>query len=333
MNQILPISELLERIRQAYASMTPANQMLAKYVLEHHQELAFAPVSRVAAVVGASPATVVRFAESLGLSGYTELQSIARQALRDEVNTVSQLEKASVSQSPDALLSNALHADIENLQRAMTMVSDATFAEVVDTLASARTIYLVGLRSTLGLVHHFSWYLGWIGRSAKILSPGIGDLPEQLMSVSSSDVCVALSFRRYTKETVEIFGAARGAGARTVAVTDSELSPLSEHADLTLAIPVQFPAFFESRTAVLSIINALVLGIALRRHRETVDSLRSHEQAWSSYGTYANENFAARFNADIEAFAARRSGTQQSNRKQGKPRIRKKVRRGNEAGS
>jgi DNA-binding MurR/RpiR family transcriptional regulator len=215
----------------------------------------------------------------------------------------------------------------------MTTVSDATFAEAVNILASARTIHLVGLRSTLGLVHHFSWYLGWIGRSTKVLTPGIGDLPEQLMAVSPRDACVAFSFRRYTKETVEIFKAARGAGARAIAVTDSDLSPLSEHADLTLAIPVHFPAFFESRTAVLSVINALTFGIALRHRRETVESLRSHEQAWSNYGTYANENFSARFNADIEAFAARRSGTQQSNRKPGKLRTRKQVRRGKELGS
>jgi hypothetical protein len=51
--------------------------------------------------------------------------------------------------------------------------------------------------------------------------------------------------------------------------------------------------------------NALVFGIALRHRRDTVEALRKHEQAWSRHGTYANENYAARFSADIEAFAAR----------------------------
>lgn len=323
--EVSTISELLERIRQTYTSMTPTNQALAKYVLEHYQELAFAPVSRVAAVAGASPATVVRFAEHFGLSGYTELQSLARRALRDEVNTISQLERASISQNPDTLLANALRADTENLQRAMTTISETAFAETVDVLASARTVHLVGLRSTYAIVHHFAWYLGWIGRSARILTPSVGDLPEQLMAISERDACVAFSFRRYTKETVEICKAVRNVGAHTIAVTDSELSPLSEFADLTIAVPVQFPAFFESRTAVFSIINALVFGIALRRRHETVESLRKHEQAWSSNGTYANESFAVRFNADIEAFATRYGGKGPPAHKPGKPRGRQRV--------
>jgi DNA-binding MurR/RpiR family transcriptional regulator len=126
-------------------------------------------------------------------------------------------------------------------------VPEQTFSAAVDVLASARTVHLVGLRSTFGLVQHFAFYLGWIGRRASVLQPGIGDLPEQLMAVSSQDACVAFSFRRYTRDTVDIFKSARAAGARTIALTDSELSPLTEHADLAIAIPVQFPAFFESR--------------------------------------------------------------------------------------
>lgn len=331
--EVSTISELLERIRQTYTSMTPTNQVLAKYVLEHYQELAFAPVSRVAAVAGTSPATVVRFAEHFGLSGYTELQSLARQALRDEVNTVSQLERASVAQNPDTLLSSALRADVNNLQRTIDTVSDATFAKAVDIIASAQTIHLVGLRGSFALAQHFAWYLGWIGRSARVLTPAIGDLPEQMMSISAQDVCIAFGFRRYIKDTVRIFSASRKAGARTIAVTDSELSPLCEHAELTIVVPVQFPAFFESRTAIFSVINALVFGIALQHRHETVESLRRHEQAWSGCGTYVNENFSVHFNADIEAFAARQNSGQQLDRTLRKPRRRQRVRGANEVGS
>jgi DNA-binding MurR/RpiR family transcriptional regulator len=172
-------------------------------------------------------------------------------------------------------------------------------------LAAARTVHLIGLRSTHGLVQHFAFYLGWIGHSARILAPGIGDLPEQLLAVAPGDVAVAFSFRRYTRETVEIFAAAKAAGASTIAISDSALSPLAQNADLTLAIPVEFPAFFESRTATLCIINALVLGIALTRRRETLAALKRHEGAWSANATYTNADFLRRFTADVAAFDAR----------------------------
>ena len=284
--------------------MTPINQTLAKYILEHHRELAFASVTQIGAAAGASPATIVRFAEQLGLSGYTELQVLAQEALREEVDTVRALERKTKVQDAQSLLGIALRADIANLERALATVPEASFTRAVEIIAGARTVHLVGLRSTYGLARHFEFYLGWIGKQAKVLTPGIGDLPEQLLSIGSEDACIAISFRRYTRDTVDIFASARRAGAHTVAITDSVLSPLTEHAELILPTPVEFPTFFESRTAALSLVNALVMGVSLLRRRATLSALRTHEAAWAAQGTYANEDFQHRFSADIAAFDA-----------------------------
>lgn len=273
------MASVLERIRHSYRDMTPTNRVLAEYVLEHHQELAFASAARVASQASLSPATVVRFAESLGLSGYAELQALAREALRQEVDTVSQLKRASERSDPRSVLALALRADITNLEQTLDRVSEKTFAQALDILARAPCIHLVGLRSTFGLVRHFESYLDWIGRKAQALRPGIGDLPEQIMRIQPGDACIGFSFRRYTRETVEIFKAARNAGALTIAMTDSDLSPLADHADVTIVVPVQFPAFFESRVAALSIMNALVFGIALANRQQTLEALRRHEEA------------------------------------------------------
>ncbi|MGE0716393.1 MAG: MurR/RpiR family transcriptional regulator [Alphaproteobacteria bacterium] len=294
----------LARIREGYKEMTPTNRAVADYVLEHHKEMAFASVVRVGERVGVSPATVVRFADSLGLSGFTELQALARDDLQRNVDTVSQLRRTDSRQSAQTVLASALRADIANLERTLEHLPEEAFTRAVDLLARAGTVHLVGLRSTFGLVRHFEFYLDWIGRKANVLQPGIGDLPEQLMRVKPGDACIGLSFRRYTRDTLEIFKAARDAGAATIAVTDSDLSPLAELADVTLAVPVAFPAFFESRVAVLSVVNALVFGVAVAHRRQTIAALRAHEQAWSAHATYANESYRNRFNADVEAFAA-----------------------------
>ena len=190
-----------------------------------------------------------------------------------------------------------------NLEQTLDRVSEKTFAQALDILARARCIHLIGLRSTFGLVRHFESYLDWIGRKAQVLRPGIGDLPEQIMRIQPGDACIGFSFRRYTRETVEIFNAVRNAGALTIAMTDSELSPLADHADVTIVVPVHFPAFFESRVAALSIMNALVFGIALANRQQTLEALRRHEEAWSAHDTYFSESFRARFQAEIEAFA------------------------------
>ena len=297
------MAAVLARIRDGYKEMTPTNRAVADYVLEHHKDLAFASVLRVSERVGVSAATIVRFADSLGLSGFTGLQTLAREELRRNVDTVSQLKRTGARADAQTVLASSLRADIANLEKALEGLSEEAFTRAVGLLAKAETIQLVGLRSTFGLARHFESYLDWIGRKAVVLQPGIGDLPEQLMRIRRGDVCIGLSFRRYTRDTLEIFKAARDAGAATIAMTDSDLSPLAELADVTLSIPVAFPAFFESRVAVLSVINALVFGVAIANRRQTMAALKSHEQAWFDHGTYANENFRNRFRADMEAFA------------------------------
>ncbi len=316
---------ILARIRDGYKDMTPTYRAVAEYVLHHHQELAFASAARVGKLAGISPATVVRFAEHLGLSGFTELQGLARQALRQDVDTVSQLKRTTRGRDPHSILEMGLRADIANLERALDQLAEPSFARAVEILTGARTIHLVGLRSTFGLVRHLEFYLGWIGRRAAVLRPGIGDVPEQIMKVAPGDASLGFSFRRYTRETVEILAATKKAGATTIAVTDSELSPLAEHADVALIVPVKYPAFFDSRVAALSLMNALMLGIALATRKQTLEALRRHEDAWVQHETYVNENFRGRFNAEIEAFAARGgSGRAASRVLQRLPRARKR---------
>jgi DNA-binding MurR/RpiR family transcriptional regulator len=160
------------------------------------------------------------------------------------------------------------------------------------------------LRSNFGLIQHFDFFLGWIGRRTNVLRPGIGEVPEQLMRVKPGDACVALSFRRYAKGTVEILKGVRKAGAKVIAMTDSELAPIAEDADATLVLPVDFPSFFQSHVAVLSLMNALIRGVAERDREFTLEALRRHETAWLANGIYVNGNIRARLKAEIDAFAA-----------------------------
>jgi DNA-binding MurR/RpiR family transcriptional regulator len=281
--------------------MTPTYRRIAEYVIQHHQELAFAPASRVASTVGSSAATVVRFANFLGLSGYAELQSLVRNEIRNGPDTVAELERAIQRRGQSSILRNSLRADIKNLEAMVVSEQDETFEKIVNELSAAPTIHLAGLRSNNGLIRHFASYLGWIGRSANIVEPGVGDLPEQFMRIKEGDACLGLSCRRYARSSLEIFSHARELGATTIALTDSELSPLVEHAAQSLIIPVHFPAFFESKVAILSVMNALLFGLALANRKRTIKSLLDHETHWVRDNIYINESFL-KLKADIEVF-------------------------------
>jgi DNA-binding MurR/RpiR family transcriptional regulator len=301
------LTSVLDRIKRAYPQMTPTYQAVAEYMLAKPQDLAFASTSAIAKRAGTSPATVVRFADHVGLSGFAELQGIARSSLRREIDTVSQLKRTARRHDARSVLQTSIHADINNLERVLEQISEDNFMRAVAAVAGAGTTHLVGLRSTFGLVLHFEFYLSLIGCRTNVLKPGIGDLPEQIMCVGKKDVCIIVSFGRYARDAIEIFKAAKARGATTVAITDSELSPPAQHADLVLVVPVEFPAFFESRVALLTLINALVFGVALADRRRTMKSLKAREQAWRDHKTYLREDVGRPFTPESEAFAGTRS--------------------------
>jgi DNA-binding MurR/RpiR family transcriptional regulator len=283
------MDQLLDRIRESHYSMSPTHQAVAKSIIDNPRIISFLSAASVGKSIGASAATVVRFADSLGLSGYAELQRIARNALMDELSTVSQLQRAKKVSEGRSLLTQSLRADIANLENTATLISEAVFDRAVDILYSARTIHLLGLRSTFGLVHHFKFYLGWIGREANLVHPNVGEESEQIMNLEPNDACVAFSFKRYTSATIELFKELKKTGAPTIAVTDSNISPLAEIADLSLTVSVDFPAFFESRVSALSLINALFFAMALKDTERTLKFLRLHEKKWAEAKTYSSE--------------------------------------------
>jgi len=97
---------------------------------------------------------------------------------------------------------------------------------------------------------------------------------------------VGFSFPRYTRITVEVIMYAREMGARVVAVTDSELSPLAGSADWVLTVPYEIDSYMESFTAALSLVNAIVTALAFKNRENTIETLREMEESWAARGVY-----------------------------------------------
>lgn len=297
-------ARLIEHIKKKYGQMSQTDQALAAYVLRNYRDIAFASVTVVGQAVNVSPATVVRFANHLGLSGYAELQNLTRQALRAEVDLVSRLQAISSASTPQSLFRDALQADIKNIQQAASRISTESFAGAVKLLTEADTIHIVGLRSIFGLAHHFFYLFREIGLKARLLSPGVGDVPEQILDITPSDVCVALSFRHYTRDTLMLFNAAREQGAKRIAITDSEVSPLAITADISLLVPVESPGFFESRAGTLSIISALALSVAIEMRESTLEALRARELIWKKLATFEPPHMRSRYDVAVKLFTS-----------------------------
>ena len=73
--------ELARRITDAYPELPGRLQGIARYVLGNPDAMALSTVAEIAREAQVPPSAVIRFANALGYSGFTELQRVYRERL------------------------------------------------------------------------------------------------------------------------------------------------------------------------------------------------------------------------------------------------------------
>jgi DNA-binding MurR/RpiR family transcriptional regulator len=268
-------------------SLTPSQKKLLDYILANDEEAVFLTVQELSNRVNVSVATVVRLAKALGYAGFPEFQQELRSLFRDKLTTVSRLQKAAQGKtSEENVLVKVLQQDIENITETMNHVPSDDFRKFVDAINLAERVVIVGLRSAHSLAVFMGVALEFLQRDVWIARPGIGDMWDRLFRIRNGDVVVGISFPRYTRETVRSLEYAKSRHIRTLAITDSLLSPLSRHADLVLTARCKMDSFVESFTAPLSLINAIVTAVGLCSKDPSLKALKRLEELWRSRNVY-----------------------------------------------
>ena len=122
-----------------------------------------------------------------------------------------------------------------------------------------------------------------------MVSGAMGNIYEDLFRISSEDVCIGISFPRYSNRTIDALDFARGKGATIIAITDSVSSPIAEKAEHALIARSDMAGFADSLVAPLSLINAIIVACSLRRREQVSDTLSQLEGIWGSHGVYVTK--------------------------------------------
>lgn len=279
-------SGLMEKIKKNFPKMSKGHRRLAEYITTHYDRAAFLTAANLGKTVGLSESTVVRFAYSLGYNGYPELQKDIQEMVKQKLTTVERLELSADYLGNDSILKKVFQTDMENIKLTMEEISEDVFNKVIDKILNANRVYIIGLRSATSLAYFLGYYLNLILRNVNIVTLGLNDLFEQLLAVKKDDVVIGISFPRYTRNTVESFKFARQSGATTIAITDSNLSPLGRIADYTLTAKSDMASFIDSFVAPLSVINALIIAVGMKQKDQITGSLKTLEEVWDKYNVF-----------------------------------------------
>lgn len=281
------MNDLITKIQSELPSFSKGQKQIARFILEHYDKAAFMTASRLGVTVGVSESTVVRFATELGYDGYPHLQRALQEMIRNKLTSVQRMEVAGDRMGGRDVLQTVLHADTDMIRVTLDEIDRDAFQGAVDALMGAKRIYILGVRSSSALASFLGFYFNLLFENVTLVhTNSVSEIFEQVLRIGPGDVLFGISFPHYSKRTLSAMKYARDRGARVIALTDSQLSPLARVADHVLLARSDMASFVDSLVAPLSVINALIVAVGMSRRDEIEQTFNKLERIWEEYDVY-----------------------------------------------
>ena len=279
--------DILTVIQESMHTFSKGQRKIANFILESYDKAAFMTASRLGQKVGVSESTVVRFAFELGYDGYPDMQRSLQKMIRSRLTTVQRIEVTRDRLGDQDLLSMVLQSDIEKIRQTLEELDRDSFYNAVEAIVSARKVYIIGVRSSASIASFLYFYFNLIFDNVVLVSANTAsEIFESLLRVGEGDAVIGISFPRYSSRTVQAISFARDRGATTIAITDSETSPLAPISRYSLMARSDMASFVDSLVAPLSLVNALLVAVSQRKNEDLSNTFHTLEKIWEEYNVY-----------------------------------------------
>lgn len=269
------------------SGFSKGQRLIANFILNSYDKAAFMTANKLGSTVKVSESTVVRFATELGYDGYPAMQKALRDIVRNKLTAVQRIEVANDRIGDQDVLSTVMQADADNIRVTLEGIDREVFERAVASILKARRVYIIGVRSASALSDFLGYYFSMMLENViSVRINSFSEVFEQILRVGEEDVVIGISFPRYSRRTVQAMRYAKEQGATTVAITDSEVSPLTEYADHMLMAKSDMASFVDSLAAPLSLVNALIVAVSMKKNQELSGTFGKLEKIWDEYHVY-----------------------------------------------
>ena len=257
---------LAARISERFPQLPRQQQQIARFALDAPEDFALGTAAELAEQIGVQPSALVRFANAVGCDGFSELRQLFRTQLRRRTPTYRERiermrKRAPDATAPGAVLRQQIGQAIEELHLLEHAIDERMLMRAVELIAAAPLVNLLAARRSFPVAAYLAYALNQLEVRTRLLD-GIGGMNREFGArIGADEVLLAVSFRNYTGEVVEIADHARQRGAAVIAITDSKLSPLVRASTLAFAIGDDGGAAFRSLVEPIVLAQALVVAV------------------------------------------------------------------------
>jgi DNA-binding MurR/RpiR family transcriptional regulator len=266
-----------ERIQAKYSELTPSFRKLADFILQQQLDAAFMTATEMAHRMGVDAATVVRFAQTLGYSGFRELIKEVQRVVKEELTA----SYSPVLEAPDdaGLFRSLLENEKHNLELAQARLTEQANT-ILPKLLNAQRIWVTGQGLGTHLAALCASALREIGLPAVTIAPDPLEAAGNLKGVGAEDLVIGFSLTGMDLSVADAVGFARQRGARTLVFSGSAVTAAALAAETTIICPGPTQTHVPSFTGLAAMIVGVVAAFAARYHEEAAVMTADLQQSY-----------------------------------------------------
>ena len=277
-------NDLISIIKSNYYKFSKGQKLIAQFIIDHYDKAAFMTAAKIGETVDVSESTVVRFASSIGYSGFPELQRALQILIKNKLTTVQRINlEDDIGKDSVKLHRKIIKNEINNMRSLYETIDPKALDKATDTIMNANRVYILGLRTSSTLSNYLGFYLDVILDNVKVLNnTGVNSLYEEIIRIKETDVLIVISYPRYSKITVSVTEFVKERNAKIVAITDTEASPVYSMADVSLLAKSNIVSFIDTLVVPMCLINNLSINISLKEKEDIVGYYNNLEKLWDN---------------------------------------------------
>lgn len=260
--------------------LSDKKKQVAKYIVDNYIKVAFLTAAELARRSSVSEPTVIRLAVDLGYAGFPEMRSALQDKVQGKLTTLSRLKGSHRFKASKNPAVQSLVTDMKNLENTLHNINARTLNRVVNRIVQADKVIILGYKMSSCLAQFFQMALKKSIDNTVAVTTSPGQFQEELVFTTEKSVVIAISFPRYSTAVVRDFRMAKQKGVTTIAITDSELSPLVDHATDYLLARCDFVSYIDSFAAAMSLLCAIATAVSIKSETETLPRLEELEELW-----------------------------------------------------
>lgn len=276
---------IMSLLQESIVNLTRAQSKVADYIYHNYKEVSFMTIEQLAAKTNTSTATIMRLANNMGYSGYSEMiRDLQKQFLNHKDPFSKFVDNLDDDNKKENIIMRCAQNHINNIQQTVELFSEKQLQEAVSLILNARNIYFIGFRSSFPIAAYLYHDLNRLLSNCYLVSLGIGDFPEILNKMSKDDLIIAVSFPRHVSNAPDMIRLAKQSKeVKVITITGNYSKSIAKYSDLMISCAYKSASFHNSMSGALFVADCLISALAVYDTDKTEQCLKNAEESLLSW--------------------------------------------------